>query len=310
MIKYLADFERLLNIELTEEGAYRAKTPIVNDLDVKLNNKSITLQSPKLKSILLRKDDGSDISFVDYINKYCAFIINFENIDLVYSNRKLFRDSKLLGNIDYFMKIFIPYERISCITSEKGTISLDRTSFTSDSLFNFVEAEFLNTSNFFVCDDLGREWADHIGVTDGKIMFYLSKYKDSTFSATSFQDIVGQAQKNLGNLSAQDYQLDSKRDFWNGIYPNSKIKRLRKGDDIDDFINHFKGAIKNPYLKREMYLVINFISKSELQKNLNKLKSGISFGQKNETIQILWFISSLVSSCKEVNVDPYICCKP
>lgn len=59
-----------------------------------------------------------------------------------------------------------------------------------------------------------------------------------------------------------------------------------------------------------MYLVINFISRSELQENLNKLKSGITFGQKNETIQILWFISSLVSSCKEVNVDPYICCKP
>lgn len=175
---------------------------------------------------------------------------------------------------------------------------------------NFVEAEFLTTSNFFVCDDLGREWADHIGVTEEKVMFYLSKYKDSTFSATSFQDIVGQAQKNLGNLTAQDYQLASKRDFWNGIYPNSEIKRLRKGDDVDDFINQFKAAIKNPYLKREMYLVINFISKSELQENLNKLKSGITFGQKNETIQILWFISSLVSSCKEVNVDPYICCKP
>jgi len=310
LIKYLANFERLLNIELTEEGAYRVKTPIVNDLELKLNNKSITLQSLKLKSILLRKDDGSDISFVDYINKHCAFIVNFDNIDLVYSNRKLFRDSKLLGNIDYFMKVFIPYEKISDITSEKGTFSPTQTSFTSESLFNFVEGEFLTTSNFFVCDDLGREWADHIGVTEEKVMFYLSKYKDSTFSATSFQDIVGQAQKNLGNLTAQDYQLASKRDFWNGIYPSSEIKRLRKGDDVDDFINQFKAAIKNPYLKREMYLVINFISKSELQENLNKLKSGITFGQKNETIQILWFISSLVSSCKEVNVDPYICCKP
>ena len=101
-----------------------------------------------------------------------------------------------------------------------------------------------------------------------------------------------------------------KRDFWNGLYPNSNIRRLRKGDSIDNFIHQYQSTIKNPYLKRECYLVINFISKSELQNNLNQLRDGVNFAQKNETIQILWFISSLVSSCKEVNVDAYICCKP
>ena len=57
---------------------------------------------------MLQKDDGYDISLIDYINKYCSIILNFENIELVYSNRKLFKDSKLLGNIDHFMKVFIP----------------------------------------------------------------------------------------------------------------------------------------------------------------------------------------------------------
>lgn len=309
LIQYLDSFERLLKIE-KDENVFRIKSTVTDDLELKMNNKSITLQSLKLKNIILQKDDGYDISFIDYINKYCSFILNFENIDLVYSNRKLFKDSKLLGNIEHFIKIFIPFEDLANITSEKGNFTINQTQFADDSIFNFVEKQFLDSSEFFICDDLGREWADHIGITEDRVTFYLSKYKDSSFSATAFQDIIGQAQKNLGNLTPQNYQLKSKRDFWNRSYPNSNISRLRKGDNIDNFIHQYQSTIKNPYLKRECYLVINFISKAELQNNLNQLKGGINFAQKNETIQILWFISSLVSSCKEVNIDAYICCKP
>lgn len=309
LIQYLDSFERLLKIE-KDENVFRIKNTVTDDLELKMNNKSITLQSLKLKNIILQKDDGYDISFIDYINKYCSFILNFENIDLVYSNRKLFKDSKLLGNIEHFIKIFIPFEDLANITSEKGNFTINQTQFADDSIFNFVEKQFLDSSEFFICDDLGREWADHIGITEDRVTFYLSKYKDSSFSATAFQDIIGQAQKNLGNLTPQNYQLMSKRDFWNRSYPNSNISRLRKGDNIDNFIHQYQSTIKNPYLKRECYLVINFISKAELQNNLNQLKGGINFAQKNETIQILWFISSLVSSCKEVNIDAYICCKP
>ena len=203
LIKYLDSFERLLNVERAEES-FKIRTSATGDLELKLNNKSVTLQSSKLKDIILQKDDGSNIAFIDYINKYCSFILNFESLDLVYSNRKLFKDSKLLGNIDHFMKIFISYEELINTTSEKGSFTRAQTLFTNDSIFNFVEAQFLDDSDFFICDDLGREWADHIGITEDKVTFYLSKYKDSSFSATAFQDIIGQAQKNLGNLTPQE----------------------------------------------------------------------------------------------------------
>jgi hypothetical protein len=313
LIKYLKNFERLLLIE-KEENSFKVTNEIVNDLELKLNNKSITLQSPKLKNIMLRKDNGYDISLVDYINKSGSFLINFEDIDLVYSNRKLFKDSKLLGSIEQFMKIFIPYEDIVNLRSEKGDFQNHQTLFAKNSLFNFVERQFLDIYNYFICDDLGREWADHIGITEDRVTFYLSKYKDASFSATAFQDIIGQAQKNLGNFSPQDYQLNKKQKLWSNKYSNNhvttNIKRLRKGNNINGAINQWKIAMNNPYFKRETYLVINFISKEELQHNLNQLKEGADFAKKNETIQILWFISSLVSSCKELNVDPYICCKP
>ena len=126
LIKYLDSFERLLKVE-KEEDLFKIKNSATDDLELKLNNKSITLQSPKLKDIILQKDNGDNITFIDYINKYCSFILNFENIDLVYSNRKLFKDSKLLGNIDHFMKIFITYKALVSITSEKGNFATTQT---------------------------------------------------------------------------------------------------------------------------------------------------------------------------------------
>lgn len=313
LLKYLTQFERLSKIELNEIG-FSIQNKTANDLEVKFNEKSITIRSRKLKNVILIKDNGTEISIIDYINNKNSYIINFENIDLVYSNRKLFKDSKLLGNINHFMKIFIPYPALNTITSEKGNFTVGSNNFETNSLFNFVEQNFIHEPQYLICDDLGREWADHIAIFDDKIIFYHSKFNMSQFSASSFQDIVGQAQKNLGNLSPQEFQLDVKRDFWNSQYKNdgitTNINRLRKGDNIDNAIAQFKSTIKNPHFKGEVHLVINFISKTILQGNLNNLKTGNNFSQKSETIQILWFISSLISSCKELNTDVYIYCKP
>jgi hypothetical protein len=308
-LKHIAPLEKTLNIA-NRNGCFYVENTTAKDLKININTKSITLQSRKMKNVILRLDDDSDISFIDYVNKYSNFIINFEDLDLVYSNRKLFKDSKLLGNIDYFMDIFIPHEELSTVNSEKGELDIGNDSFSDGSIFSFVETNFSNEYDFFVCDDLGREWADHIGINDDTVAFYLSKYNVSTFSATSFQDIVGQAQKNLGNLTPQDYQLEGKRDFWSAIYPRTNIQRLRKGESANNFVQQFKRTLRNIHLKRKCYLVINFISKSKLQENLMRLQHGERFGERNETIQILWFISSLVSSCKEVNADVYVCCKP
>lgn len=75
LIKYLDSFERLLKVE-KEEDLFKIKNSATDDLELKLNNKSITLQSPKLKDIILQKDNGDNITFIDYINKYCSFILN------------------------------------------------------------------------------------------------------------------------------------------------------------------------------------------------------------------------------------------
>ncbi len=314
LINHLSKFERLSNV-YKENDMYFINNQTIDDLQLKFNEKTILVKSKKLKSITLEKDNGTQITLIDYINYTGGYVINFENIDLVYSNRKLFKDNRLLGNIDHFMKIFIPHPELVDITSEKGNFTIRQTDFENQSIFKFVESHFLDSFTYLICDDLGKEWADHIGISENKITLIHSKFSDKIFSASIFQDIVGQAQKNLGNLSPQDFQLASKRNIWNSNYRSTSgvqtlITRLRKGDNIDNAISEYKLAMNSANFHGEVHLVINFISKTDLQTNLDLLKAGRSFGQRSETIQILWFISSLIASSQEVNTSVFIHCKP
>ena len=234
---------------------------------------------------------------------------------MAYYNRSLFRDNRLLGNIEHFLKIFKPFPGLGAVSSEKGTFNANSVAFSPASQFRFVEDTFIASHDFLICDDLGREWSDHIGISADRITFYHSKHKVSKSSASAFQDIVGQAQKNLGNLSPQGFRIDEKRDFWKGNYISANgtitlIPRLRTGTSVDDGINCFKEATNNPNLTKEVVLVISFISKNQLSVWLQNLKDGVHFGERNEVIQILWFISSLVSSCIEANAEVTIACKP
>lgn len=296
------------------EIRFYVENQIASDLEIKFYENSIGLKSEKLRKIQLVKQNGKFVKLIDYINSSSQFLINFDNVDLAYSNKKLFKDSRLMGSIENFLKVFNTYPELSKVTSEKGSFTTKSTEFSKKSLFNFVEKKFIDEVDFLVCDDLSKEWADHIGINDKKIIFYHSKYKETSFSASAFQDIVGQAQKNLGNFNPQPYQLLSKLEFWkkdyNAMNSKTKIKRLRKGSNIDDFVTKFRNTQLNPATSREVNIVLNFISKSELEDRLKKLRDGEYFKERNEVIQILWFISSYVSSSLETGVIPYISCKP
>lgn len=318
LVRYLSKVETLLQIENNStpgQPSYSVTNPYVKDFEVKMNEKSISLKSQKLRNITLFKENGRIQNLVDYLNSSNQFIVNFDNCELVYTNRKLFKDNRLLGNIDNFMKIFIASPELANVTSEKGNFSVDSTSFATGSVFRFVENTFFHESDYLVCDDLGKEWTDHISISGNQIKFIHSKYKDVNFSASAFQDIVGQALKNLGNLSPQDFQLASKQRFWSGNYNNdgvqTQISRLRKGNSIADFTDRFSSTILEPNHQREIYLVLNFISRAGLEEKLQQLRDAEYFAERNEIIQILWFISSYINGCKEAGIDGvYIYCKP
>lgn len=326
--EWLRKFERCLHIEKRGDDFY-----IKNDTDttfqVKKGFASIYLSGGKLfRHIFIRFADNTDRNLINYLNQNKCFSVYFSERDLIYNNHKLLKDNQLLGNIKAFMDVFVDFEELKSVYSEKGDIANNPDAFEDQTVFRFTE-EFLCTQNdysFGILDDLSHEWADHIGISDNKIAFFVEKCKTSKgstkanprsphFSASAFQDVVAQAEKNLGNLTLADHLLDDKRDFWsqnyNNDHTNTNIPRLRFGTSVDEAINKWKEVKRAPNHQTEMNLVVNFISRDELKDKLEHLQDehyDISF--KNEVMQILWLVSSLVNCAREVGANVHIYCKP
>ena len=68
--------------------------------------------------------------------------------------------------------------------------------------------------------------------------------------------------------------------------------------------------MRSPNYHRDIYIVIDFISKSKLKDCLIKLQNEESFREKKEAIPILWLLSTFISACQNMNVGVHItCCK-
>jgi hypothetical protein len=317
LARRLKGVSQLLSLEAdTEPYTYMVDTndkSLFKDVRIKMNEKSIRISSNRLKNIKIYRIDDTATTLVDYINNRNTFFVNFNESEFSYANRKLFKNSMLLGSIDQFLTIFIPDPLINQVKTEKGAVSVTSTYFEQDTSFDYAEKKFAD-SDFLVLDDLGEEWADHIRIKGSEIGFILSKADTSTFSATAFTEIIGQAQKNMGSLNAMDSQINRKKDGWKKDYTKdkvvTKIPRLRKGSSINDFADRFIKLKTEPNSRKAMYLNVNFISKALLTSHLTKLKNNVDFPERKQAIQILWQISSLIASGREHNAGIYVLCKP
>ncbi|WP_432666790.1 hypothetical protein R9X47_10545 [Wukongibacter baidiensis] len=301
-------------VEKIAKNRYKIPNTIDKTLTLKVNKKSITISSSKLKRVVIKYDDEMEINMLEYMNRKSNFIISFDKPDYIYSNRKIFRDNRLMGNLELFESTFIGHEEMSQCTSEKGSFEPDAACFTEDSVFNFVETILCNNSQVLICDDLSNEWADFISVENDSVSFYHAKSKGADgLSATAFQDVVGQALKNLSFFTPSIEQWESKKELWSKKYRNdnvqTQINRLRKGVTVEESIENYIKKVSEPNVRKRVNIVINFISKERLFLNLYKLRNTGECTKKTQIIQILWFISSLINGCNELGIDVHIHCR-
>lgn len=305
-----------LNLEVDKQGdEFVIVTEERKPIYLLMAKGKVKVKSEKYEAIHLKEPNGESVSLIDYVNANSPFVVYFDQFEYRYTNRRLFKDNALTGNLSLFTSVFEHRNRLATgvTTSEKGEFVSTQTAFTGTSEFAFVEDEFMREYDEFICDDLGKEWADHIGIADGRISFFLSKYHDSVFSATSFQDVVGQALKNIGNMKPDVAVLEGRHNDWDKTYnaehTHTQIKRLRKGVSVRAAIDHWKKVMLSPNLRRDIYLVINFIAKDHLEDNLRRLQAGEQYGERKQTVQILWLVSSLISQCHEQGIGIHIICK-
>ncbi len=317
--EFIDHFNTTLKVSQEEDSnSFTVENEI--DAEMKLNfaNKSLRLNSKEFKSIKIDKGNDDVIDLNSFINFRNDFIVNFNEPNLIYTYRKLFKDHRLLADIEGFLSIFIPHDGLITTTSEKGNFSDTQTIFETNFVFRFVQDELASDSISLFCDDLGNEWADFIAIKKDAIVFYHAKHKTgSGLSASALQDIIGQAHKNLGNLEPTDKILDKKAsDKWGLTYNadtfRTNIKRLiiAPNDSIDEAISSYKTLLSQPNADRQVNLVVDFISKQELRDGLELLSKNQTFERRNEVTQILWFVSSLTANCRELGIDAYITCRP
>lgn len=314
----VSSLQSVLNIEkrtANDIDKYYITGLFDNNIRVNLNSKSISLYWDSPRKIYLELDEGSPENITNYLTRNNYYIINFDSVEYIYTMKHLYKDSSLLGYVDIFLDVFKPHQELANIHSEKGTNLISSSvRFPNDSLFGFIEDKLMPDSDFTILDDLGDEWADYILLKGNRIQFVHAKHNTSTASASAFQDVVSQALKNIGNFTASEDRLEKKKfGIWSEMYNlnsiNTGISRLRKGDNIHNVVSSFLKLTKDPNLIREVVLVVNYISKSDLTNWLTRLKQGEQFGERKQIIQILWLISCLINACVESGVSIHIYCK-
>ena len=282
-------------------------------MTITLYNNRVDWSIVNFKQLFLVKDEKRT-SLYSYIKSNGYYAVHFENPALRYSNKQLFKDTHLLGGIDEFLKIFEEYAELDSITSEKGTFAAKDERFQEHTLFSFIEKKFKPDFEILVCDDLGTEWGDYIGINGDSVTIFAAKHKGKCFSASALQEVVGQAQKNLGSFVPLNDLLEKKKDTWsrcyNGEHVETTIKRVRtEGKTSTDAVSLWRQAVSSPNYRKDLYLVIDFLSKKELTDNLHNLRDEKPFVNKKEAVPLLWILSSLITSCKELNIRIHITCQ-
>ena len=280
---------------------------------VKLKN-GIELRKNDWKDVIIKgSSDGQyDGTLIDLINRKSLFNVYFLGSPVVYSDHTLFEDTKLLSGRSHFLK-FLKGNLEGEFSCEKyeGQSSRELKDWSDGSIFKYVESEFAEKYNYFICDDLGTEWADHIGISKGRVTFFVEKYKESQDSASDFQEVVGQALKNIGNLAPTKAHLESKKEKWCKKYGEANFLRYRsENGTVDDAINVWLENNSMPNCEREMCLVVNFLSCARFKKQLEELSNGGNVQRAEELRMRLWLLSSFVDTCRESGINPVIYCRP
>lgn len=278
-------------------------------LKVVLQNTGIRIKcSGRLDNLYLVGEAEQYVKLVHYINSYKCFYVGFEDIQFIYQGNQLHRDGNILNSIESLLSILKGIPEMNMVSSEKGEPTLTDVDFAEDTVFHVVEQTFRNEATHIVCDDMGFECADHVILSDNRISFIHSKAKGSTsLSATAFQEVIGQALKNIGNIRYMDVAY--KVNHWRGSkFHGSNIDVCRKGD-LGTFEETYNKILNTPNGIEEVCLAVDFVSKAELRDAFLALREGRSLRQKYVVSQMIWLLNAFISSCKDADLQCRILCR-
>lgn len=268
---------------------------------------------------------GDQITFAQFVNRARALRVAFNGGKVLYAAEGAHQSGNLSLAVDRLLAAMTPVPALGAVVSEKGhaTMKASNTTFPQDSCFRVIEDDSLITdqSSTLVCGDAKDEVFDYLEISEpakrlrwmhAKVQERLKKGKpvpmnasQGSLSASSLQEVVGQAIKNLAFLrrDATDSTFKTEAARWKGkctLPVPSNIKRVRRGGNAEIKVHAIVG---NALARHEVAIVIPTYSKATLEVELKKIQSGKAT---QTTIQLFWLLSGFTHACIEVGAVPMI----
>ncbi|MEC9244775.1 MAG: hypothetical protein VYB05_08395 [Pseudomonadota bacterium] len=260
--------------------------------------------------------DDNRLALRRYLDSRNGFIVLFDDLALAYIDGVLFRDEGLADGGAAFLRYLRTDPLLDAVTDEKGTFTPAHTVFDPDSTFGVVVNSVAAGDDVLVCDDLGDEWADFIGLNSvsspRRISFYHAKHGDLSLGAGPFHVSVSQAMKNLGRMSLPAEPVARKLPGWRMNYVSGSgvrtaIPKIARGTaaDLEDAFEQARNA---PDAIRRVFIVTSSLSRAAVEATFADIATG---GRPDPYfVQLYWLVLSYVSACSDMNAFGYVVCRP
>jgi hypothetical protein len=289
--------------------------------------KKYWLISPDLSQ--LKSKDNEKISLTRRLNRTQPFRIITADLKHVYVHGSFYALNLDLadptGAGRMVLDLITPVAELASITSEKGKPRGERLrTWRKGSLFRLIDDALVAgagphllgpTFPALVCEDLGTEAADFIGVDDApaapRVSFIVAKWHEGTpsVSAAAFYDVAAQGIKTLAYLKAdgtpvpgtlRKYDNDWTMSVGKGSAKvTDEIPRLRSGPPSITFRKLLDSARSAPRCDRSVWLVCagGLLSRGTLEREFDQVPP------KAHVLQFYHLVVSIFSSCQSVGVD-------
>ncbi|WP_218036629.1 hypothetical protein [Sphingobium sp. EM0848] len=262
-------------------------------------------------------DDEDRKAFVRYLDRENLFTILFTDPTIAYLEGEVFRNEAMQDGGANFLRHLLPSLLLGSATSEKGEFEIGQEQFGEGSVFRQIADEIAVGDDVLICDDLGDEWADFIGLNTQSrppsVSFYHGKHGTLTLGASAFHVSVSQAQKNLGRLTLAADAMEAKYQGWAGNYTSgsgvaTEICKIIRGGEIVEIRQKIDEIRWAPDAVRHVYIVTSSLSKQAVQDAFTEIASG---GRPSaHFVQLFWLLTNYYSACAEMGAVGFVVCQP
>lgn len=248
-----------------------------------------------------------------YIDHNNLFSILFNDPAVVYVSGALYKDKSLTDG-----RLFLSHIRacsyLNTVNDEKGAFAAGQIAFAAESAFGVIVNHVADSRELLVCDDLGDEWADFIGVNDESqpktLSFYHAKHGDRTLGASALHVVVSQANKNLGRMNASDEEIAAKLGKWQSFYRNEGVETAIQrvmGATAPQLQARLTNVLLSPDTIRRVFVVTTSLSRRQLELQFEAIQAGNA--PSAHFVQLYTLLMSFFSACIEVNSNGYVVCQ-